>query len=160
MIKKVIACLFGICVVLSLCILIILKKDSDRKYNSLKDTMHEQTEFVDNILFSLIEIRNEEEKQILKLSIDNKCGNEILYGDFYILEILIKDSWYEIYKPDSWYNIGYILEDESSSEVEISICNYNYPTLSNGTYRVIKDITILEDQIYNEYFIVANFDIK
>lgn len=127
---------------------------------SLNETKFAQTEFSHEISFTLVESKKQDNLQSFVLSIDNRSNNEIMYGESYILEMLIGDKWYEIYQPNEWNDLGYILNENCSSEVTILI--NGQPNFKEGTYRIIKEIFFIGDTGACEKmgYIAANYNIN
>lgn len=127
---------------------------------SLNETKFAKTEFSHEISFTLVESKKKDNLQSFILLIDNRSNNEIMYGEYYMLEMLIGDKWYEVYQPNEWYDLGHILNENCSSEVTILIGGL--PSLKKGTYRIIKEISFIEDTGACEKtgYIAANFKIN
>ncbi len=125
----------------------------------LNETKFVQTEFVSEISFTLIESKMQDNQQSFILSIENGSNYEIMYGEFYVLEMWMDGKWYEIYQPGAWYDLGCTLKAGCCAEVKIVI--NGQLDLKEGTYRIIKDILFTEDigTCGREGYIAANFEV-
>lgn len=127
---------------------------------SLNETKFAQTEFSQEISFILVESKKQDDLQSFILLIDNRSNNEIMYGEYYVLEMLIGDKWYEIYQPNEWNDLGHILNENCSSKVTVLIGGQ--PNLKKGSYRIIKEISFIGDTgaCGKTGYIAANFKIN
>ena len=135
--------------------------ESKLNKTNLNETKFAQTDFLQEISFTLVESKIQDDHLTLLLSIENRSNYEIMYGEFYILEMLIDGRWYEIYSPGEWYDIGYALQAGGCDEIEIEIKINNPTDFQEGTYRIMKDVLFMEDKVTRgqEGYIAADFEL-
>lgn len=85
-----------------------------------------------------------EEGVTLILKNDNK--SDVLYTEYYELEIRKNSEWYKVDIPVDFVEISTMLESGKSTDIMIDWDDY-YDILKPGTYRIIKEIMILNDGV-------------
>jgi hypothetical protein len=91
----------------------------------------------------------------------NITENELLFGEFYILEMKTDDGWYQVpvaFDGDYGFNsIGYILDPDSSREWSVD-WEWLYGSLEKGEFRIVKDILDSNGVgRYETYYLAAEF---
>ncbi|OLS03218.1 immunoglobulin-like domain-containing protein [Tissierella creatinophila] len=94
----------------------------------------------------------------------SKSYNEVIYGESFILEKKIDGIWYEypivIDGEYGFKDIGYELPPGEEREFKVD-WQWLYGELEPGEYRIIKDISNLEDSgDYKTYYLAAEFEIE
>lgn len=123
----------------------------------LEQTKSPEREFISGVLFQLVERENRDDIHTFVLSVYNGRKEEIVYGDYYVIETLIGDKWYSFYELQAWEDIAYGVKPNCSSEIVISVVGC--PKMVKGTYRIVKDVLVDCDDSYQKGYIAAEFQI-
>ncbi|MCL2475936.1 immunoglobulin-like domain-containing protein [Candidatus Bathycorpusculum sp.] len=96
----------------------------------------------------------------LTLIIKNIAPDEYMFGSEYTIEKQVNGEWYQlpcVTENIGWTSIGYILEGNSTREIEIDWTWY-YGELSSGYYRITKGFSYIRSPgDYDDYDISADF---
>lgn len=97
----------------------------------------------------------------LTVIIENDSNKECIFGEFFVLEKKIDDSWYqvpvEIEGDYGFEDIGHELESGGSREWKTD-WEWLYGSLDVGQYRIVKDILdFREAGDYDKYYLGAEF---
>ena len=100
----------------------------------------------------------------LTLRFGNKIKPEVIYGEDFILEKKIDESWYElpvIIDGEYGFNdVGHEITFEGGPDWDVD-WQWLYGELQEGQYRIIKEVLNLEeDGDYESYYLVADFEIE
>lgn len=92
---------------------------------------------------------------------ENDTEKECIYGEYFVLEKKIEDSWYEVpVTLDGEYgfdDIGYGLAPWGTSEWSVE-WEWLYGSLDSGEYRIVKDLLdFREAGDFDKYFMAAEF---
>jgi len=98
----------------------------------------------------------------LTLIIKNIAPDEYIFGESYTIEKQVDGEWRQLpYVTENiaWIFIGYILEGDSTREIEID-WTWSYGELSSGYYRITKDFSYIRSPgDYDNYNISTEFTI-
>ena len=98
----------------------------------------------------------------LTLIIKNITPDEYIFGESYTIEKQVDGEWCQLpYVTENilWFAIGYILEGDSTREIEID-WTWSYGELSSGYYRITKDFSYIRSPgDYDNYNISTEFTI-
>ena len=102
----------------------------------------------------------------LTLEFISEADRELIYGSFYALEIKLDGKWYQlpyIYEGEGdigWDDIAYIVPAKGSSQWSTD-WKWLYGSLSDGTYRIIKDVyDYNEDGENKSCYLTAEFTVS
>ncbi len=103
-------------------------------------------------------------KKGLTLRFGNKIKPEVIYGEDFVLEKKIGESWYElpvIIDGEYGFNdVGYEITFEGGPDWDVN-WEWLYGELHKGQYRIIKEVSNLEENgDYESYFLIADFEIE
>lgn len=92
--------------------------------------------------------------------LSNNSDINVQYGNPYEIEIKKNDSWHKIDGQLVFTLPAFILKSGGTKEIEINWEN-GYGRLSDGTYRIIKDIGYeKEDGTFEKIYVSTEFTIK
>lgn len=98
----------------------------------------------------------------LTLTFENNSDKQGIYGDYFLLEKKIDESWYEVPTILSNYgfnDIGYDLPPSDVQELTVD-WDWLYGKLDSGEYRIVKDISdFRQTGDYTKYYLAAVFTI-
>lgn len=100
----------------------------------------------------------------LTLRFGNKIKPEVIYGEDFILEKKIDESWYElpvIIDGEYGFNdVGHEITFEGGPDWDVD-WQWLYGELQEGQYRIIKEVLNLEENgDYESYYLVTDFEIE
>lgn len=100
----------------------------------------------------------------LTITLTNKTEEEVTYGNYFLLEKMQDDKWYEfppILKEDEYgfTAIAHVIEAQSQAEMQVDWKEL-YGKLGPGDYRIVKDMLVdIEEDTYETYHLIAEFKI-
>lgn len=132
-----------------------------RPHDSINDLQlstveSEQLNTIEGI--SLVNMEYDSDNSTIKFTLDNKTREDIYFGEDVILEKKYKDQWYLV--PHSG-EIGFtdILNNlPASKDTEIRLPINVWIPITDGDYRIIKEIS-WQEGFKNLYYISADFTI-
>jgi hypothetical protein len=94
------------------------------------------------------------------LILKNNSNVDVQYGNPYEIEIKQDGSWHKINVQLNFTLPSYELKSGESKEIELNWQN-GYGELSNGEYRIIKDIDVeKEDGTFESFYVSTEFTIE
>lgn len=94
------------------------------------------------------------------LVLTNNSDKDFQYGNPYEIEIKKDGEWHKINAKLNFTLPAYSLKSGETKEIELS-WEHGYGKLSNGTYRIIKDIDYeKEDVIFEKFSLAVEFSIE
>lgn len=99
---------------------------------------------------------------MVTIILNNQTNDTYMYGEPYSIEYEKEGSWYQLNPIIEHYGftlIGYNLKPKESKEVKID-WEWIYGKLSEGKYRIIKDVFLANSNGYPKVFIGAEFTIS
>ena len=95
----------------------------------------------------------------MSLVIKNNSNNSITYGEGYEIEKYIDGKWHKINVELNFNLIGYILNKNEDKEMNIN-WKHGYGPLSTGKYRIIKKITLENNEEKESFYISLEFTLE
>lgn len=120
--------------------------DSDSQTQAIKanwqTTNHEKVSDMSDLTMYVKE--GSESSLGLTLAFENKSNAQVIFGERYILEVSIDDTWYELPALTSdyrWSDVEYELSGPGGRRLEIN-WKHLYGDLKKGHYRIIKEVMV------------------
>lgn len=117
------------------------------------------SELIINNEYVVMEVNGEISENTIYITLTNLTSDDYNYGIEYYIQKYENDKWITLETNEDldYIAIAYILEPYSTTEITISLTNYDI--LTEGTYRVIKEI--FKTNTYSEKInISAEFTIE
>lgn len=114
-------------------------------------SLNNDSELIINNEDVVMEVNGEITENTIYLTLTNLTADEYNYGVEYYIQKYENDKWTTLKTINDvvFIAVEYILDTNSSREITISLNNYD--TLTDGTYRVIKEIfKTNSDDTYSE----------
>ncbi len=97
-------------------------------------------------------------------TIENSTDFDYSYGSGYYLEIKENDKWYVLEPIEEMMFTSQAFWLSSNDKVKLSVdYEYGYGKLTSGKYRIIKSISLSEDEnteLYDVKYVYAEFEVK
>ncbi|SHN84894.1 immunoglobulin-like domain-containing protein [Desulfitobacterium chlororespirans] len=98
----------------------------------------------------------------LTLNFSNSSDKQCIYGDYFLLEKKVKETWYQvptIIDNYGFHSIGYDLAAGGNGERKVD-WSWLYGKLEPGDYRIVKDILDFRGTgDYEKYYLAAEFSV-
>ena len=139
--------------------------DYEKSLNTELDMEETTYEIVNNLDGVTMTVKEDSVSSTgLTVVIENKSDIQCIFGEFFVLEKKIADSWYqvpiEIEGNYGFEDIGYELKSGESREWNTN-WEWLYGSLDDGQYRIVKEISDFRDTgDYDKYYLAAEFTIS